>query len=123
MSGGVAYVYDEDGQFASRCNTAMVSLDRVALTSEQHLHDASDWHGEDSDEQHLLRLLQEHNRWTGSKRARELLDAWPASRLKFVKVFPTEYKKALVERRQRRVAALAPSAHAIPHGLVSIAAA
>ncbi len=123
MSGGVAYVYDEDGQFASRCNTAMVSLDRVALTSEQHLHDASDWHGEDSDEQHLLRLLQEHNRWTGSKRARELLDAWPASRLKFVKVFPTEYKKALLERRQRRVAALAPSAHAIPHGLVSIAAA
>src|SRR5438105_6919307 len=39
MSGGIAYVYDEDGQFASRCNTAMVSLDRVVPTAEQHTHD------------------------------------------------------------------------------------
>src|SRR6185369_2134286 len=37
MSGGIAYVYDEDGQFASRCNTAMVSLDRVGTTAEQQL--------------------------------------------------------------------------------------
>ncbi len=115
MSGGVAYVYDEDGQFASRCNTTMVSLDRVVLTSEQHLHDSSDWHGEDSDEQHLLRLLQEHNRWTGSKRARELLDAWPVSRLKFVKVFPNEYKKALIERKQRRLEAATETTRGLGH--------
>ena len=115
MSGGVAYVYDEDGQFASRCNTTMVSLDRVVLTSEQHLHDSSDWHGEDSDEQHLLRLLQEHNRWTGSKRARELLDAWPVSRLKFVKVFPNEYKKALIERKQRRLDAATETTRGLGH--------
>ncbi|SFC01344.1 glutamate synthase (NADH) large subunit [Polaromonas sp. OV174] len=105
MSGGVAYVYDEDGQFASRCNTAMVSMDRVASTAEQHAHDASDWHAGESDEEQLKRLLQDHNRWTGSKRARELLDNWSESRLKFVKVFPNEYKRALIERKERRLEA------------------
>jgi len=105
MSGGVAYVYDEDGLFATRCNTSMVSMDKVVTTAEQHSHDASDWHGGESDEQQLKRLLQDHNRWTGSKRARELLDTWSVSRLKFVKVFPNEYKRALIERRERRVEA------------------
>jgi glutamate synthase (ferredoxin) len=103
MSGGVAYVYDEDGQFATRCNTSMVSLDKVVTTAEQHTHDKSDWHAEESDEALLKRLLQDHNRWTGSKRARELLDTWSQSRLKFVKVFPNEYKRALLERKDRRL--------------------
>jgi glutamate synthase (ferredoxin) len=103
MSGGVAYVYDEDGQFATRCNTTMVSLDKVVTTAEQRTHDKSDWHVEDSDEAIIRRLLQDHNRWTGSKRARELLDNWTESRLKFVKVFPNEYKRALSERKQRRL--------------------
>ena len=105
MSGGVAYVYDEDGKFATRCNTSMVSMDKVHLTADQHTHDLSDWHDADSDEQHLKRLLQDHNRWTGSKRARELLDNWSEARLKFVKVFPNEYKRALLERRERRLEA------------------
>ena len=105
MSGGVAYVYDEDGHFASRCNTSMVSLDKVVTTAEQHTHDTSDWHAEESDEALLKRLLQDHNRWTGSKRARELLDTWAESRLKFVKVFPNEYKRALLERKDRRLSA------------------
>lgn len=105
MSGGVAYVYDEDGKFATRCNTSMVSMDKVHLTADQHTHDLSDWHDADSDEQHLKRLLQDHNRWTGSKRARELLDNWSEARVKFVKVFPNEYKRALLERRERRLEA------------------
>ncbi len=103
MSGGVAYVYDEDGLFATRCNTSMVSMDKVVSTSEQHTHDKSDWHADESDEALLKRLLQDHNRWTGSKRARELLDTWDVARLKFVKVFPNEYKRALLERKDRRL--------------------
>ena len=105
MSGGVAYVYDEDGNFASRCNTTMVSMDRVVSTAEQHTHDTADWHVGESDEALLKRLLHDHHRWTGSKRARELLDRWPESRLKFVKIFPNEYKRALIERRERRLEA------------------
>ena len=103
MSGGVAYVYDEDGKFATRCNTAMVSMDKVVTTAEQHTHDKADWHAGETDEEILKRLLQDHNRWTGSKRARELLDTWDQSRLKFVKVFPNEYKRALAERKERRL--------------------
>ncbi|MDO8451058.1 MAG: glutamate synthase-related protein [Rhodoferax sp.] len=102
MSGGVAYVYDEDGQFSKRCNTAMVSMDKVLTTAEQEASvDKAIWHRGQSDEAQLRKLLEDHNRWTGSKRARELLDTWDVSRLKFVKVFPLEYKRALGEIHAR----------------------
>jgi glutamate synthase (NADPH/NADH) large chain len=105
MSGGIAYVYDEDGQFAKRCNTAMVSLDKVLTTSEQEVAlDKAIWHRGQSDEVQLKKLLEDHNRWTGSKRARELLDNWDTSRAKFVKVFPLEYKRALGEIHARNSA-------------------
>ena len=104
MSGGVAYVYDEDGQFDTRCNMAMVTLERILPHDEQQAsHARSTWHQGQSDEEQLKRLLEEHNRYTGSKRARELLDNWAASRSKFVKVFPTEYKRALSEMYERQV--------------------
>jgi glutamate synthase (NADPH/NADH) large chain len=106
MSGGVAYVYDEDGQFATRCNTAMVSLDKVLTEAEQAtVLDTSLWHRGTSDEAQLKKLLQDHNRWTGSKRARELLDNWDTARLKFFKVFPNEYKRALGELHAKKEAA------------------
>ena len=105
MSGGVAYVYDEDGQFASRCNTAMVSLDKVLTAKEQESQiDKAVWHRGQTDEEQLRKLLEDHNRWTGSKRARELLDHWDSARTKFVKVFPTEYKRALGEIYAKKMA-------------------
>ncbi|MDO9135662.1 glutamate synthase-related protein [Hydrogenophaga sp.] len=108
MSGGVAYVYDEDGQFAKRCNTAMVSLDKVLSAAEQEATmDRAIWHRDQTDEAQLKKLLDDHNRWTGSKRARELLDTWAESRGKFVKVFPNEYKRALGEINARKSAAAA----------------
>ncbi|MGE8202260.1 MAG: glutamate synthase subunit alpha, partial [Variovorax sp.] len=104
MSGGVAFVYDEDGQFATRCNLSMVSLDKVLTSAEQtaSVH-RKIWHGGVTDEAQLKKLLEEHHRWTGSKRARELLDNWSVSRTKFVKVFPNEYKRALAELHDRKV--------------------
>ena len=105
MSGGVAYVYDEDGQFAQRCNTSMVSLEKVLPAAEQEATiDPGLWHHGQTDEAQLVKLLGNHNRWTGSKRARELLDNWEQSRLKFVKVFPNEYKRALVEIHAKKAA-------------------
>jgi len=105
MSGGIAYVYDEDGQFATRCNTSMVSMEKVLTTAEQEAAlDKAIWHRGLSDEVQLKKLLEDHNRWTGSKRARELLDTWAVSRLKFVKVFPNEYKRALGEINARKEA-------------------
>ena len=96
MSGGIAYVYDEDGQFAERCNTAMVSLEKVLSDKEQaDSMSPALWHRGQSDEAQLKKLLEDHHRWTGSKRARALLDSWSEARAKFVKVFPNEYKRAL----------------------------
>ncbi|MDP3132632.1 MAG: glutamate synthase subunit alpha, partial [Burkholderiaceae bacterium] len=98
MSGGVAYVFDEDGQFAQRCNTAMVSLEKVLSSAEQEASvPVSVWHQGQTDEAVLKKLLQDHLRWTGSRRARELLDEWATARTRFVKVFPNEYKRALGE--------------------------
>ncbi|MGN1056274.1 MAG: glutamate synthase-related protein, partial [Comamonas sp.] len=102
MSGGVAYVYDEDGKFAERCNTASVKLEKV-LPHEEFVASVPRgiWHNAQSDDQQLRALVEAHSRWTGSKRARDLLDNWGAARAKFVKVFPTEYQRALGEIYER----------------------
>jgi glutamate synthase (NADPH/NADH) large chain/glutamate synthase (ferredoxin) len=116
MSGGIAYIYDEDGQFASRCNTAMVSLTKVLPATEQESTiDRAIWHGGQTDEAQLKRLLEDHNRWTGSKRARELLDNWADARARFVKVFPNEYKRALgeIHAKKQAVAKVQPKKEAI----------
>ncbi|HEX5805893.1 MAG TPA: glutamate synthase-related protein [Macromonas sp.] len=116
MSGGIAYVYDEDGQFASRCNTAQVTLDKVLTAAEQKAAgDVATWHRGLTDEEQLKKLLEDHLRWTGSKRARELLDNWGEARAKFVKVFPSEYKRALGEihaKKAKQAKAGAPEAAA-----------
>ncbi|MEK9952761.1 MAG: hypothetical protein VW687_11475, partial [Curvibacter sp.] len=105
MSGGIAYVYDEDGQFATRCNTAMVSMEKVLPAAEQEkLLDKAIWHRGQTDEAQLRKLLEDHHRWTGSKRARELLDHWNEARAKFVKVSPNEYKRALGEIHAKKAA-------------------
>ncbi len=98
MSGGITYVFDEDGQFARRCNTAMVALGPVTSGAEQEVSvDRALWHKGLTDEAQLRTLIEGHHRWTGSLRARHILDHWVESRAKFVKVFPAEYKRALGE--------------------------
>ncbi|WP_309639075.1 glutamate synthase-related protein [Methylibium sp.] len=105
MSGGVAYVYDEDGKFAQRCNTAMVALDRVLSADEQRAaQDAAIFHKGVADEVLLRKLVEDHHKWTGSLRAREILDDWAAARARFVKVLPHEYKRALGEMGAKRQA-------------------
>jgi glutamate synthase (NADPH) large chain len=126
MSGGIAYVYDEDGQFASRCNTAMVSLGPVASAAEQQAAGNTRLHRDQTDEVLLKKLLQDHNRWTGSRRARELLDNWTVARTKFVKVFPNEYKRALAEMYEREVEEASAGSNAqvsMRHDSVGVAAA
>ncbi|MFY9514561.1 MAG: glutamate synthase-related protein [Rubrivivax sp.] len=106
MSGGVAYVYDEDGHFAKRCNTSMVALEKLQAREEQG-GPAVGWHREQTDDALLKKLIEDHHRWTGSLRAREILDAWAESRARFVKVFPHEYKRVLAERAAKAEAAAA----------------
>jgi glutamate synthase domain-containing protein 3 len=90
MSGGFAYVLDVDGEFARRCNPAMVDLEAIT---------------DSEDESALKRLIENHQKYTGSRRAAEILGAWAQYRAKFVKVFPKEYRRALAELGQKKVAA------------------
>jgi glutamate synthase (NADPH/NADH) large chain len=90
MSGGYAYVLDVDGEFAKRCNPSMVDLEPLV---------------EAEDEARLKRLIENHARYTNSKRATEILEKWSQHRAKFVKVFPKEYRRALAELAQKKVAA------------------
>jgi len=100
MSGGVAYVYDEDGQFAKRCNASMVALEKLQTKDEQQAaSQPAGWHNGQTDEAQLRRLIEDHHRWTGSLRAREILDHWAEARARFVKVLPHEYRRALSERK------------------------
>lgn len=98
MSGGIAFVYDEAGTFAERCNRDGVELESVAEDREQAAAgDHASWHLGRTDESLLKELVEKHFRYTGSLRARELLDDWPHALKKFVKVFPKEYKQALLK--------------------------
>jgi len=98
MSGGVAFVYDPDGQFAGKCNKAMVTLDPILPHAEQERTiDRALWHTGETDEQLLRSLIERHFQFTGSMRAKALLENWDGSRRQFVKVFPVDYKRALGE--------------------------
>jgi len=106
MSGGIAYVFDSEGEFRRYCNAAMVDLEPVLSESEQQAKLSSDlWHLGEADEVILRRMIGNHARYTGSRRAQALLDAWPEARAKFVKVFPKEYRRALGELAAHRKAA------------------
>jgi glutamate synthase (NADPH/NADH) large chain len=112
MSGGIAYVYDPEGEFEAKCNMAMVTLEPVLAGDVQSATiDKAIWHsrlrgGEGETDEAILRsLIERHFKHTGSTRARNLLDDWARSRAKFVKVFPTEYKRALAEMYAARQAA------------------
>ena len=98
MSGGIAYVLDQEGEFIKYCNASMVELGPVLSESEQAAKVAPGlWHLGLADEALLKQLVENHGRYTGSSRAREILEQWDIYRLRFVKVFPKEYKRALAE--------------------------
>ena len=104
MSGGVAYVWDPERTFKHRCNLSMVELEAIVPHAEQLAHnDQSTWHsaqrgGERATDESILRqLIEDHFRYTGSFRARDVLGNWETARGQFIKVMPTEYRRALGE--------------------------
>ena len=83
MSGGIAYVYDPDGDFPIRCNREMVDLEPL----------------EEPEDLDLVRgLMERHREYTGSTVAEGLLRRWPGAARQFVKVMPKDYKRALKEQ-------------------------
>jgi glutamate synthase (NADPH/NADH) large chain len=111
MSGGIAYVYDIDGKFESRCNMAMVRLEKIDLNPPSDETDAprqrsisvSDSGMGDPlgfDALRLRILIERHLLHTGSARARHLLENWDTTLQRFVKVMPTDYAKALADLKR-----------------------
>jgi glutamate synthase (NADPH/NADH) large chain len=116
MSGGVAYVLDEAGDFATRCNMAMVELEPVP--EEDYLLEKFHHHGGDidhkgrvdvsgdmtsHDEERLHLMISNHVHYTGSTKGKEILDNWADYRPKFRKVMPVEYRRALEEMARMRM--------------------
>jgi glutamate synthase (NADPH) large chain len=112
MSGGVAYVLDEDDSFSNRLNHAMGRLEKVEASDgtehadlpRQRSVSVSDPGMGDLlrfDAERLRILVERHLLHTGSARAKALLDNWDASLAKFVKVMPTDYAKALADLKAR----------------------
>jgi glutamate synthase (NADPH/NADH) large chain len=124
MSGGVAYVYDPKGRFASLVNPAMVDLEKVApagpvdradepFRPKQRSVSVEDNGMGDPlrfDAERLRILIERHHLYTGSARAREILETWDESLKAFVKVMPRDYRRALKEMAAERLAAAAVAA-------------
>jgi glutamate synthase (NADPH/NADH) large chain len=114
MSGGIAYVYDPDGTFKNRCNTAMVALEQIAPAAaaagdaeapqQRSLSVYDNGMGDPLrfDAERLRILIERHHLYTGSERARALLEDWDTTLTHFVKVLPTDYAKALTDLRRER---------------------
>jgi glutamate synthase (ferredoxin) len=104
MSGGIAYVFDADGSFPRRCNTGLVELEAPAA----------------EDHEEILSLLGRHVEATGSALAARLVDDWPYWKNSFVKVMPTDYKRALRAAAEAAAGAVAATAGAalarVSHG-------
>jgi glutamate synthase (NADPH) large chain len=118
MSGGIAYVLDDDGSFASRCNLAMVELEPMPDEEDinakvfHHMRDL-EAHGMVDimsdlgrfDGHRLHHLISRHARFTGSRVAATILDNWKTWYPKFRKVMPVEYRRALNELKAAAIAA------------------
>jgi glutamate synthase (NADPH/NADH) large chain len=112
MSGGVAYVWDPKGSFATLCNPSGVDLETVAVADDgEEAGEQSDrprQRGVDvhdngmgdllrHDARRLRILIERHHLLTGSNRARQLLEDWDNTVAAFVKVMPKDYRRALLE--------------------------
>ncbi|MCG5513980.1 glutamate synthase large subunit [Ectothiorhodospira shaposhnikovii] len=115
MSGGVAYVLDEDGDFAQRCNLAMVELEPIAaeddaLEALDHQGGDLETHGRvdlshdmtNHDARRLKTLIERHLAYTGSAQAERILADWNNFLPRFVKVMPVDYRRALEELQAQK---------------------
>jgi glutamate synthase (NADPH/NADH) large chain len=120
MSGGIAYVYDPRGKFASLCNKAGVDLENIAVDDGDDagrprqrpidVHDNGMGDLLRHDASRLRILIERHHLLTGSKRARQLLEDWDNTVAAFVKVMPRDYRRALLELKSETEAAPAAAA-------------
>jgi glutamate synthase (NADPH/NADH) large chain len=121
MSGGIAYVYDVDGKFESRCNKAMIRLEKIdpnapsdetGAPRQRSLSVADSGMGDplSFDALRLRILIERHLLHTGSARARYLLENWDSVLPRFIKVMPIDYAKALADLKREKAGVRAVAA-------------
>mgnify|MGYP005695828401 FL=1 len=98
MSGGIAYVLDEEDKFKRLYNSEMVELEEITNTDESILSDNLLKH----DKERLRSLIENHFRYTNSPKAKNILDNFNNYLPKFIKVMPTEYKKVLTKMYSKK---------------------
>ena len=103
MSGGIAYVLDEESAFNDLCNKSMVELETVPKEVWAANDDGIDPFSDMTryDERRLRSLIENHLRYTGSYRARTILEDWDNYLPKFIKVMPVDYRRALHEMQAK----------------------
>ena len=100
MSGGIAYVLDENKEFDSLCNKSMVDLERIEIPTEDVDFEEVNSDLMKHDAQRLKGLIQAHFDKTGSDRAKQILELWEQYLPMFVKVFPVDYRRALMDLKR-----------------------
>ena len=103
MSGGIAYILDEDDTFETNCNKAMVGLEKLQSLKNLSTPSAKDIDNDllDFDEARLKLIIQRHLKYTKSEKARLILDDWSKYLNLFYKITPFDFKRALNERKQK----------------------
>ncbi len=101
MSGGIAFVYDKDGDFHIRFNDGLADLEPVAGEADVAI---------------LKEMIEEHHRHTGSRPAGKILGDWESHLPKFKKIMPRDYRRVLEERKQRALAGTERGPEAVSHG-------
>ena len=98
MSGGVAYVLDEEDNFKKLYNAEMIELEKILNDDESVLSDNLLKH----DKERLRSLIENHFRYTNSPKAKNILDNFDNYLPKFIKIMPTEYKKVLIKMYEKK---------------------
>lgn len=84
MSGGIAYIYDTDGSFLTKCNMGMIEIEKLT----------------DKDEEKIKDMVDRHIKYTGSDYAENIIDNWEINKQKFIKIIPKMYKKMMIATQE-----------------------
>jgi glutamate synthase (NADPH/NADH) large chain len=111
MSGGIAYVLDEDNSFDANCNKSMVDLEKLSSNEMNSKHTEKEINSDllDFDISRLKLLINRHYKNTKSEKAKKIINNWEKFLPQFIKITPFEFRRALIERKQKLIDENIPS--------------
>ena len=103
MSGGIAYILDEDNSFEAFCNKSMVDLEKLSNNELNSKYTEKEINSDllDFDISRLKLLINRHYKNTKSEKAKKIINDWKKFLPQFIKITPFEFRRALIERKQK----------------------